>query len=75
MCSLSTTHTAHFQVPLLGSDVGCNLSYADYDQVCQGLGGVGMKIEKSEELDAKMKEAFALLKSQVHIDARNRVKQ
>ncbi len=32
------------QVPMFGSDVGCNLSYCDYDVVAKGFGGVGFKL-------------------------------
>jgi acetolactate synthase-like protein len=40
------TQIAREQVPMLGSDAGCNLSYCDYDKVAEGFGGCGFLLKR-----------------------------
>ncbi|MEZ4382381.1 MAG: thiamine pyrophosphate-dependent enzyme [Nannocystaceae bacterium] len=53
---------ARDQVELLGDDVGCPLARTDYHRAAEGLGGVGLVIESSDQIDgvlAQAKEAAA----------------
>jgi acetolactate synthase-like protein len=40
---------ARDQVPLLGSIVGCTLEYSKYDKIVESLGGVGFRLDQSNE--------------------------
>lgn len=40
---------AREQVPMLGSSIGCELAFSDYDQAVMGLGGQGYKLDSHNE--------------------------
>lgn len=50
------TQIAREQVPMLGSDVACNLSYASYEKCIEGLGANGMLMDTDER--TKVTELF-----------------
>lgn len=62
------TQIARDQVVFFGSTVACDLAYTDYDVVAKGYGGVGIKMDRSndsniEELLQKAREEHANGKS------------
>ena len=57
------TQIAREQLPMLGSDVSCNLAYSNYEKVVEGLGATGI-ILGAEQKD-QLKEAFEDAKKQV----------
>ncbi|CAF3546449.1 unnamed protein product [Rotaria sp. Silwood1] len=42
---------ARDQVPLLGSIVGCSLEFSNYDKVVESLGGIGFRLDRTNEND------------------------
>jgi acetolactate synthase-1/2/3 large subunit len=48
---------AREQVGILGDDVGCALRETDYERVAAGFGGVGLRIERRDEIDTVLREA------------------
>jgi len=42
---------AREQVPMFGTDVGCQLAHSDYDKVAEGFGGVGFRISSGSSQD------------------------
>ena len=58
------TQIAREQKPLLGSDVGCALAYADYHKAVEGLGAKGIVLDTFDE--HRIKEVLENAKSIVH---------
>eukprot|EP00124_Ichthyophonus_hoferi_P006076 Ihof_evm1s1180 gene=Ihof_evmTU1s1180 len=50
------------QVRILGSSTACNLSPTRYDKVCEGFGGKGLLLERTEEIGPGLMEAKRLAK-------------
>ncbi|MEZ4452736.1 MAG: thiamine pyrophosphate-binding protein [Nannocystaceae bacterium] len=50
---------AREQVEMLGDDVGCPLARTDYHRAAEGLGGVGLVLDRSDRIDAVLAEAKA----------------
>ncbi len=48
------------QVVILEDDVACRLTHMAYDKVAEGCGGVGLRIEKPEDIDATLAKAVEL---------------
>ena len=48
------------QVEVLGDDVGCMLARSDYHMAAQGLGGEGLLVRKTEEVEPALREAKRL---------------
>jgi acetolactate synthase-like protein len=46
------------QVVILGDDVACTLRHTDYHKVAEACGGVGLKVDKEEDLAATFSEAI-----------------
>lgn len=44
------TQIAREQVPMLGSPIGCELTYTDYDRVAEGFGAIGYKFSKDDQI-------------------------
>jgi acetolactate synthase-1/2/3 large subunit len=57
------TQIAREQRSLLGDDVGTVLRRTDYDVVARGYGGVGLRVERPEELAPALAEAKAAARS------------
>ena len=38
------------QIPMLGDNTACMLSYCDYDVICKGFGGGGETVHEQKEL-------------------------
>lgn len=47
------TQIAREQVPMLGSPIGCELTYTDYNRVAEGFGAIGYKISEDAEISDK----------------------
>ena len=54
------TQIAREQVEVLGDDVGTVLARCDYERVAEGYGGVGLRIERPEQIAATLAEAQRL---------------
>jgi acetolactate synthase-like protein len=50
------TQIAREQKPMLGSDVACNLTYADYHKAGEGLGAKGIVLDAKDK--DRIKEAL-----------------
>ncbi|XP_019626027.1 PREDICTED: acetolactate synthase-like protein [Branchiostoma belcheri] len=50
------TQIAREQVPIFGSNVACGLEFCDYQQVAEGYGGRGFRMDRTNE--DKMEEIF-----------------
>ncbi|KAI2799764.1 hypothetical protein BLOT_014696 [Blomia tropicalis] len=50
------TQIAREQIPMLGSDVSCNLAFCNYENAVEGLGASGIKLDANE--NDKLKEMF-----------------
>ena len=57
------TQIAREQVEVLGDDVGTVLERNDYERVAEGYGGVGLRIEREEEIAATLAEAQRLARA------------
>lgn len=60
------TQIAREQVLMLGTSVGCMLSYCDYEEVARGYGGAGVKLDSdksAEEIKAELEKAQRLSRS------------
>lgn len=57
------TQIAREQVPMLGSSIGCELAYTDYDKVAEGFGALGIKITTDDDVDQRKALERARLKS------------
>ncbi|KAJ3087690.1 hypothetical protein HK102_010488, partial [Quaeritorhiza haematococci] len=55
---------AREQVPMLGSNVACALSHAEYDIASKGLGGEGWTVNSLGQLDGIVKEALEVSRNQ-----------
>lgn len=51
------TQIAREQKPMLGSDVACRLTFADYEKAAIGLGAIGIKVDDKD--NDRLKEVFA----------------
>ncbi len=52
------TQIARDQIPTLGDDVACMLAHSRYDRVAAGWGGLGIRVEREEELDPAFERAL-----------------
>jgi acetolactate synthase-1/2/3 large subunit len=48
------------QVPILGDDVACRLTYMDYHRVAEACGAKGLFVDKPDQVNAVLDEALAL---------------
>jgi len=51
------TQIAREQVPMFGTNVGCQLRFTDYHVVADGYGGVGIKVDSGDDVTAALKKA------------------
>lgn len=51
---------ARDQIPLLGDDVACNLSFMDYQNVAKACGGEGLLLKSSKQIKATLQKAVKL---------------
>ena len=54
---------AREQVEILGTTLGCDLRRTDYHKVAEGYGGVGLKLDDPNRVDAVLAEAKAIAKT------------
>ncbi len=50
------TQIARDQIVFFGSSVACELAFTDYDVVAKGYGGIGFKMDRSN--DSNLNEVF-----------------
>lgn len=56
------TQIARDQIVFFGSSVACDLAYTDYDVVAKGFGGVGLKMDRSN--DSNIEEVLQLARKE-----------
>ena len=52
------TQIARDQVVILKDDVGTSLTHMEYDQVAEGCGAVGIKVEREQEIPKAIEQAI-----------------
>ena len=57
------TQIARDQTPILGDDVGTQLTHLDYHEVARACGAEGLRVDRSEDLDATLDRALELARS------------
>ncbi|MBK8014784.1 MAG: thiamine pyrophosphate-binding protein [Deltaproteobacteria bacterium] len=57
------TQIARDQAPILGDDVGTQLTHLDYHDVARACGAEGLRVDRDEDLDATLDRALELSRS------------
>jgi len=52
------TQIAREQMPMFGSNIGCQLRFTDYETVAEGYGGFGLKLSRGDDVTEKLQKAL-----------------